>query len=138
MANAQYPLSKNDFLTGGINLSADTIKCMLVDTGAYTYSAAHHYLSDIPAGARMGTPLTLASKTIGTVAAGVFDAADGALGTPSTSAEALVIYKDTGTEGTSVIIWYLDTGVGGLPAAGGGAATITWNAGGIFVWGAVA
>lgn len=135
MANAQYPLSKNAFLNGQINLGSDTIQAVLVDLGAYTYSAAHDNLDDIPSGARLGTPLTLASKTIGTIAAGVFDAADGSLGTPASSAEALVIYKSTGTESTSTLLWFLDTGVGGLPVSAGGAASVTWNAGGIFVWG---
>lgn len=132
MANAQYPKSKNAIWTAGVNFSSDTIKAMLVDTGAYTYSAAHDNLDDIPSGARLGTPLTLSSKTVGTIADGVLDAADGSLGTPSTSAEALVIYKDTGTESTSTLLFYLDTGVGGLPASAGGACSVVWNAGGIF------
>jgi hypothetical protein len=36
MANALYPKGKEAFLSGSINLTSDTIKVALIDTGTYT------------------------------------------------------------------------------------------------------
>lgn len=136
MANAIYPKYRTALLAQSANssLAAGVVKALLVSTTGgtpYTYSAAHQFLSDIPVGARQGTAGTLANKTFGVVADGVFDADDAALGTPAAAAQAIVLYIDTGVEGTSRLVEYLDTGVGGLPAAAGGAVTAQWNAAGI-------
>jgi hypothetical protein len=74
----------------------------------------------------------LASKTVS--AAGVFDAADKTISAVSGDvSEALILYIHTGTEGTSRLICFLDTGVTGLPVTpNGGDITITWHASGIF------
>ena len=117
MANAIYPKAKEAFLSGAINMTSDTIKIALVDTGTYTYSASHEHYSDLSG--VLGTPVALGSKT---VTSGVFDAADATFTTPTagTSIEALVIYKDTGTASTSDFIAYIDTGTG-LPFTSNGA-----------------
>ena len=117
MANAIYPKAKEAFLSGAINMSSDTIKIALVDTGTYTYNAAHEHYDDLSG--VLGTPVTLGSKT---VTSGVFDAADATFTTPSagTSIEALVIYKDSGSASTSDLIAYIDTGTG-LPFTTNGA-----------------
>lgn len=135
MANVLYPLFKQGLLSPGLDLSTLTLKAVLVDTGAYTYSAGHQFLSSVPSGARAGTPQTLASKT---VALGVFDAADVTF--PSVPAgtstgagiEAAVIYVDTGTEATSRLIAYIDTATGLPVTPNGGNITVTWDATGIF------
>lgn len=130
MANAIYPLYKQALLGGSTNIAlTGTVKAALVDTGTYTYSAAHDFLDDLSgvvgtAGA-IGTP---------TVATGLFDG-DNVTYTAVTgnSVEAIVIYIDTGVAGTSRLVAYLDTGVTGLPVTpNGGDITITWNASGIF------
>jgi hypothetical protein len=132
MANKIYPLYKQALLTGDANIDIEngTVKVALVDTGAYTYSDAHQYLSSLTG--VVGTAQTLSSNT---VTNGVFDSATN----PTFSAvsgntvEALVIYIDTGTAGTSRLVAYLDTGVTGLPLTpNGGDVSITWNASGIF------
>jgi len=132
MANKIYPLYKQALLTGDTNIDIEngTVKVALVDTGAYTYSDAHQYLSSLSG--VVGTAQTLSSNT---VTNGVFDSATN----PTFSAvsgntvEALVIYIDTGTAGTSRLVAYLDTGVTGLPLTpNGGDVSITWNASGIF------
>ena len=117
MANAIYPAAKDSFLKGEIDLIDDTIKIALVDTGTYTYNAAHDFYNDLSG--VIGTPVALGSKT---VSSGVFDAADATFTTPSsgTSVEALVIYKDTGNTATSNLIAYIDTGTG-LPFTSNGA-----------------
>jgi len=132
MANAVYPNYKEALLDGGTNisLSAGTVKVALVDTGTYTYSAAHDFYDDVSAGT-IGTPQTIGSKT---VTDGLFDGADVTFTAVSgTTVEALVIYIDTGTPATSRVVAYFDTGVTGLPVTpNGGDITITWNGSGIF------
>lgn len=131
MANAIYPLFKQAVLSGGANhdMSAGTVKVALVDTGTYTYSAAHGFLTSLTG--RVGTDQTLTSKTFTN---GVFDAANSTFpAVDGNTAEALVIYIDTGVAGTSRLVAYIDTGVTGLPVTpNGGDITVTWNASGIF------
>lgn len=127
MANALYPSFKELLLGGDIDLATDTIKAALIDTGAYTYSAAHDFWNDASA-AVIGTPQTLASKSI---ASGIFDAADVTFtAVTGNSVEAIILYKDTGTASTSPLIAYLDTGVTGLPVTpNGGNIAIAWDNG---------
>ena len=129
MANALYPLAKQEMLKGNLNMSTGTVKVALVDTGTYTYSAAHQYYSSVTG--VVGTPQTLGTKTF---VNGLFDAADATFtAVTGNSVEALIIYIDTGTAGTSQLVAYIDTGVTNLPVTpNGGDIGITWNASGIF------
>lgn len=131
MSNAKYPKYLERAMGAGLDLTSLDLKVVAVDLGAYTYSAAHEFLSDIPVGARIATSPNLASKTITN---GVFDAADVTFaGFSGATVEALVIYQDTGVAGTSRLIAFFDTGVAGLPLTPTGAAqTVVWNASGIF------
>ena len=132
MANALYPKWKEQLLqfTTNNNLSAGTVKVALVDTGVYTYSSTDQFWSSVSA-ASVGTPQTIGSKTFTN---GVFDGADVTFtAVTGASVEALVLYIDTGTAGTSPLVAYIDTSVTGLPVTpNGGNITITWNASGIF------
>lgn len=128
MASALYPPTKKVFLDGGINLGSDTIKAVLVDTGAYTYSAAHDFLNDLSG--TVGTAATLGSKT---TTSGTFDAADVTYtAVTGNSVEAIVIYKDTGNSATSNLIAYIDSGTGLPVTPNGGDIIVAWNASGIF------
>jgi hypothetical protein len=128
MANALYSKAKESFLSQNpsIDMDTDTINVAMV-TSAYTYSAAHQFYSSLSG--VVGTPATLASKTI---TSGVFDAADvtfSAVAGGSTVA-ALVIYKDTGNTATSPLIAYIDTASAGLPVTtNGGDIIISWDNG---------
>lgn len=132
MANALYPKWKEALLqfTTNNNLSSGTVKVALIDTGTYTYNAADQFWSSASA-ASVGTPQTIGSKTFTN---GVFDGADVTFtAVTGSSVEALVLYIDTGTAGTSPLVAYIDTSVTGLPVTpNGGNITITWNASGIF------
>lgn len=139
MANVLYNLAKQKFLAPGtlgttsgtaIDMLDDDLKVVLVDAD-YTFSAAHEFLDSIVVGDRVATSANLAGKTVST--AGVFDADDITFTAVSGSqVTQVVIYKDTGTEGTSSLIVYYDT-MTGLPVTpNGGDITIAWNAGGIF------
>lgn len=129
MANALYPLYKQLILGAGLNLTSLNIKVSLVDTGTYTYSAAHDFFNDVSG--VVASSGNLASKT---VTNGTFDAADITItGVSGSTAEALVIWRDSGSAATSELIAYFDTGVTGLPLTpNGGDVTIQWNASGIF------
>lgn len=132
MANAIYPRFKQELLQGTYDMSAGNIKVLLVDTGAYTYSSAHQFHSSVAGAAILATSGNLAAKTF---VDGVFDADNVTFSSvTATTAEALIIYLDTGVSGTSPLIAYLDTGFTGLPTGllTGGDVTVTWNASGIF------
>lgn len=130
MANAIYPKWKEAVMQASANSSlGGTLKVALVDTGTYTYSAAHEFLSSL-AGV-VGTAQTLGSKTF---VNGTLDAADATFtAVTGATVEALVLYLDTGVAGTSRLVAYIDTGVTNLPVTpNGGDIVIQWNASGIF------
>ena len=132
MANAIYPKYKEAILGAATNtnLLTGTVKVALVDTGTYTYSAAHEFLTSLSG--VVGTAQTIGATK--SVTNGLFDGGDVTYtAVTGNSAEALVIYVDTGTAGTSRLVAYIDTGVTGLPVTpNGGDISITWNASGIF------
>lgn len=130
MANALYPIWKQELLQGtsGTALTG-TLKCALIDTGTYTYNAAHDFYNDVSG--VVGTPQTIGSKTYTN---GVLDGADITFTAVSGSTvEALILYLDTGVSTTSRLVAYIDTSVTGLPVTpNGGDITVSWNASGIF------
>ena len=127
MASVVYPKAKEAFISGDIDLTTDDIRVICTDVADYTYDAAHDFLDDVAAGARVGTSTALASKT---VTDGVFDAADITITSVSGDQfEALIIYKHTGVESTSNLIAYIDSGTGLPFTPSGGDITITWDSG---------
>lgn len=115
MANAIYPKTKAQLLQATLNLLLLDIRLILVDLADYTYDAAHEFLSDVPSGARVATSTSLTGKGVTAATAAftsdfkTFSAVTGDV------AEALIAYVHTGTEGTSRLLWFQDTGVSGLP-----------------------
>jgi hypothetical protein len=128
MANALYDTGRAAFLNGDIDWTNDDIKCVLVDTGAYTPNmATDDFLADIASGARIATSANLSGKTS---TAGVADANDVTFTAVSgVSVEALVIYKDTGSAATSQLIAYIDTATGLPVTPNGGDITVVWDNG---------
>lgn len=118
-------------MSTGLALGSANIKIVLVDTGAYTYSGTHQFLSDVAAGARIATSANLGSKTFTN---GVFDAADPAqiTGVSGATVEAAIYYIDTAVAGTSNLIYYDDAMTGFVFTPNGGAVNITFHASGIF------
>ena len=128
MANVLYPLGKQNFISGNIDLVNDDIRAVLV-TSAYTYSAAHNDLADVTGiEEQLGAGMTGKSVTNG-----VFDAIDITFSAATGSAcNAVIIYLHTGTDATSLLIAYIDT-ASGLPVTlNGGDVQVLWNASGIF------
>lgn len=131
MANAIYPKYKEALLNGSSNtdMSAGTVKAALVDTGTYTYAATHEFYSSVSG--VVGTPVALGTKTF---TDGAFDSADPTWTSVSgSSAEAIILYVDTGVAGTSRLIAYIDTGQTNLPVTpNGGGISYTVSASGWF------
>lgn len=135
MANAVYPIYKQNLLAGtaGYDLDNNTVDdgpyVALIDTGTYTYSAAHDFYSDLSG--VIGTPQRIASPTVVT---GLFDG-DNVTYTAVTgnSVEALVYYRhNAGANTTWPLVAYTDTSVTGLPVTpNGGDISVTFNASGI-------
>lgn len=128
MANTLYDFARQRFLEAQINWMTDTVKCILVDTGAYTpQTSVHQYLSDIASSARIAGPVTLTAKA---TTGGAADAADCTFPAVSgASIEAIVIYVDTGTEASSPLIAYIDTATGLPITPNGGDIIVTWDNG---------
>lgn len=131
MANALYDKAREGFLNGDIDWTGDTIKVVLLDIAVENYEyavdlAADQYLSDVPAQARIATA-TLTGKS---ATAGVADAADVTFSSVTNNdrpCQALVIYKDTGSEGTSPLIAYIDTGESLPVTPNGSDIVIAWS-----------
>ena len=131
MANVIYPKYKEALINGGANTGLNgTVKVTLVDLADYTYNAAHDFIDDVPAAARVATA-TLANKTYTN---GLFDADDAVFSSVTgDQSEALIIWIDTTVESTSRVVAFMDTGVTGLPVTpNGGNINVGWNASGIF------
>lgn len=128
MANALYDSARQRFLEGGFNWLTNTIKVLLVDTGAYTANlATHQFLSDISGTARITAPVTLTGKS---TTGGAADANDVTFTAVSgASIEAIIIFQDTGTEATSSLIAYIDTATGLPITPNGGDIIVTWDNG---------
>lgn len=128
MANTLYDYCRQRFLESQINWMTDTIKVILVSTSGYTpQTAVHQYLADVPVSARIAGPVTLTSKA---TTGGAADAADCTFTSVSgATINAIVIYKDTGTEATSPLIAYIDTATGLPITPNGGDIIVTWDNG---------
>jgi hypothetical protein len=134
MANAIYPLYKKSLLDGDANTAltgtgATGLYCALVDTGTYTYSAAHQFYSSLSGAVGTDQEITTVTTTGGLIDGDnlTYTAVTG------NSVEALVLYrKNAGANTTWRLVAYIDTSVTGLPVTpNGGDITITWNASGI-------
>ena len=130
MASAIYPKYKESVIQASANSSlagsgTTGVYAALVDTGTYTYSAAHEFYSDLSG--IVGTDQELASKTF---VSGLLDAADSTFPSVSgASVEAVVLYvKNAGANTTWRLVGYID-GISVTP--NGGNIGVTWNASGI-------
>lgn len=128
MANALFDKARQRFLEGQFNWNTDTIKAVLVDTGTYTVNlSAHEFLSDIGTGARITTSGAFTGKA---TTGGAADANDVTFtSVTGASIEAIVLYKDTGTDSTSPLIAFIDTATGLPITPNGGDIIVVWDNG---------
>ena len=140
MAPAIYPLYKRDLLTvPDTNLDLDNTTAnispygLLVDTGVYTFSAAHEFFTSLSGIVGAASGIQITTPTLSVTA--VFDGDDITFTSVSgASVEAIVIYRqNAGATSTHHLVSYYDTAGGGLPVTpNGGNITVSWNASGIF------
>jgi hypothetical protein len=128
--NALYGKGRNKFARGEIHWTAsgDTIKTILVDSADYTLLIdTNEFLSDVPSGARVATS---AAMTLSDPALGVCDASDITFTAVSgDSCEYIIVYKDSGVEGTSPLLACIDTATGLPVTPSGGDIIIQWDSG---------
>ena len=134
MANALYPTSfKEGLLAKEFDMDTDIIKASLIDTGDYTYGAAHTLYGsatpDVPDVSKVAVSAQLTSPTI---ADGVFDTADFSWVTVTgDQSEAIILWDDTLTDDR--LIAYYDTGLTGMPVTpNGGDINVTVHTSGWF------
>ena len=128
MASAIYPKFKEGLLQGDYDLSTAVVRAVLVDTGTYTYNSAHDFYNDLSGvvGTESGA---FASKTFTN---GTFDAADITFtAVTGSTAEAIVLFVDTGNVATDALIAFLDSATGLPVTPNGGDINVTWSASGI-------
>jgi hypothetical protein len=138
VANAIYPLYKQNLLAGTAAYDLDQTDTTnnpwvaLIDTGTYTYSAAHDFFNDVTGVVGAANGVVIGSPT---VANGTFDGADVTFTAVSgATVEGFIIYRhNAGANTTWPLVLYYDAAGGGLPVTpNGGDISITWNASGIF------
>ena len=140
MPNSHYSAFLNGILGAHatrVVLATDTIRMALVDSGTAAGApdaALDDFWNDQNLGL-VGTPYTLVNKTIGTVAAGVFDntvdPAPAFTAVSGATVECLVFFKDTGTASSSNLLWWFDTATGLPLTPNGGDVNVTFSASGI-------
>lgn len=128
MANTIYPKGREGFAGGDVAWDSDTIKLVAVDSG-YVYNAAHDFLDDVGAAARVATSAAFSGKSITN---GVLDADDVTLAAlpAGDTITAIVVYQDTGVEATSRLLLYFDTKADTTAISvptNGGDVVITWS-----------
>lgn len=122
MASAMYPKYKKKQGSGGANVNwiSGAVKAVLI-ASAYTYDAAHEFLSDIPSGDRISISGALTSKAVTDGAAyqsanARFDSVTGP------ACDAVGLFIDSGSPTTSPLICYIDADhITGLPITPAGA-----------------
>lgn len=142
MASALYNAGKLKLSNANIAYLTDTIKIMLVTDVYVPDIDAHDFIDDASANEVSGTGYTaggatLAGKTTtqdNTNNRAVFDADDVSWPTSTiTNARYGIIYKDTGTPGTSSLIAYIDFLTD--KSSSGDTFKIEWDSAGIFYLG---
>lgn len=129
LASQLWPKGKAHLLglATKVDLIADTMKLLLIDTADETYNAADEFHSDITAAGIVATSGALAGKT---VTSGVFDANDVTIvGVSGDTVEAVALWKDTGTSSTSPLIAWFDVSTF---TPNGSDVTVVFNASGLF------
>lgn len=117
-----------------VDFDTDTIASSLLDatdSGSVIASMIDYDEVDAPVVVHAEEPH--ASKTVGVVATGVYDAADLTMSAVTgDAADFLTVHKDTGVASTSPLCITYDSATTGLPVTpNGGDITVTFNASGI-------
>lgn len=126
MTTALYKKGAQSIFNKEIDLDTDTIKCSLMKNDYAQNLSADDFYNDISA-----SVLATVTMTGKTITDGVFDADDVTFSAVAggSTAEAVVIWKDTGNVATSNLICYYDAITGFPIATNGGDITVQWDSG---------
>jgi hypothetical protein len=134
MANALYPIYKQNLGAELHNMTVDDIRATLHDLGDVANSAARAFYNDCSS----GTVAISSALTSPTFTLGVFDTADfswTAVSGDQAEAVQLVNYNGAGaaTDAARMLIGFWDTGITGMPITpNGGNINVTIHASGWF------
>jgi len=131
--------AKKHFIAGDIDFDANTIKVMLLNNTHTTNIDTQEYIDDVSTNEISGTGYTAGGATLGTKTVtqdntndlAYADAANTQWDGADFTAYYAVVYRDTGTPGTSPIIMIVDLD-GAETVPEDGTFEIAWNASGIF------
>lgn len=130
MASEVNPNYKEGLLSGTANhsLTTGTVKAVLIDNAAFSYSASVRFMTDVATAARIAKSLPLANKT---VIDGVFDADDTTFSAVSGAvSEELLLMISAGSDGANVVVARIDTFASGMPVTpNGGDIAVAWDNG---------
>jgi len=123
-----YDKFKKLMIDNDLDITAgSTLKAVLIDDADYTPNFnTDDFYDDVPSGAKVGTPVALASKTS---TDGVFDAANTVLTTVTgDQCESVLLFNDTGSAATSALVLLL-LALASAVTPNGGSITIAWDNG---------
>lgn len=138
ITSKMYGKSLEHAFKGEINWPSDTIKVMLCTSSYVPNQDTHEFKSSVT-NEVTGTGYTAGGATLGSKAFLTYDttnnrtaldAGDVTWASSSITARYAVVYKDTGTAATSILLGYIDFGQDEVSSSGN--FTIAWNSGGIF------
>ena len=129
--------TKKAILDGEIDFGGDTFKVMLLTSSHSSNVDVQAFIDDISSNEISGTGYTAGGASLASSSTsqdnagneGVWDAADSTWSSATFTARFYAVYKDTGTPGTSRIIFIEDMGSDQSPSAGD--FTIQWNTEGL-------
>jgi len=122
--SALFDPGREGFLDGSIDWDTDDIRVML-SKSAYSYSAAHKFVSDVVAASDNGRSAALGTKT---VTNGIANAAGTSLvATSAVACNALIVYKYNAADGSARLICYSD--ITPFTPSAGQTVNITWDSG---------
>lgn len=132
MANFKYDGFIEAVLKGEVAWVSDNIRAVLVKSSYTPNKASHNWLSDIPSGDVLATSGNLTSRSATGGVARALDATFASVSGAVNSGRAIVLYKHTGTAGTSRLIAYIDTAPGLPVSPVGSDVRVVWPSTGIF------
>ena len=138
MANALYDRGRNKFARGDLKWLAsggDTFRCCLLKTAYSVNLSTHEFFSDLGANVvgsgGASTRASCPALTTSDPSSGIVDANDATFSgvTAVGQCSYLAVFKDTGADGTSPLVAYIDTATGLPVTPNGGDIQVAWDNG---------
>lgn len=127
MPNSLYNYARQSYLTATLDWLTITAKVVLIDTAHYSFNATHQFYSSVSGSAIVAGPVAITTPVAVDGAAGgdnvTFSGVSGA------TVRAIIGFEDTGTAGTSRLIFYIDTATGLPITPNGGDIILQWDTG---------